>query len=144
MGKSKILWIFAVLGVVMSIASPASAASVSLKNDLKYSQAPEAFILRITHIKHADGQNEFSRRRIWPGETIKVSRHNIVSFEIEHPVGRNRVDVYVVQCPAKEMVTVSLSFSRQIKGSKDLPEGFSVRKGRWTRERGMQWFDRNQ
>ena len=66
MGKSKILWIFAVLGVVMSIASPASAASVSLKNDLKYSQVHEAFILGITHIKHADRQNEYSRPSIWP------------------------------------------------------------------------------
>ncbi len=130
------------IGIMVGIAAQPMAAIVSLKNDLPshdaHARISKIPVLRISKISRADGEHESSSMRIGPDETKKISEHNIVSFTVEHEVVSECIDIYVVRCPPEDGMELTLNYS-QIQAVSGLPEGFSVRKGRWTGKTGIEW-----
>jgi len=126
--------------LALAAVNPAKAWVISVRNDLNKSENDK---IRVSHVRTADNAREFRLFYLWPHKTKQLSEKDVVSFRVERRIGRDLAQIWIVTLrgPQKDGMgkKITLDFT-QIQENR-LPEGFSIKRGRWTRAHGTQWLD---
>jgi hypothetical protein len=114
--------------------SVAVAVPVHIFNDLE--TEPEGRVLEVDSVETSTHKKRRFKLKIYPGETMQVSRGSVISFSISRIYPAHKVK-YEVVCPDKgEEVTMSILeiHNNKIKGPCQLN-----RIGHWSRRTGVNW-----
>jgi hypothetical protein len=120
--------------ITTSTITSVHAVPIYIFNDLE--TEPEGNVLEVDSVETTQSKKSRYRLKIYPGETMQISRGSVLSFSISRLYPSHKVK-YEVVCPDKgEDVTMSILeiHNNSIKGPCQLNKI-----GHWSRRTGLNW-----
>jgi hypothetical protein len=128
------LFFLSIFFIMTSAFTPVHAVPIYIFNDLE--TEPEGTVLEVESVETTQSKKSRYRLKIYPGETMQISRGSVLSFSISRLYPSHKVK-YQVVCPDKgENTTMSILeiHNNSIKGPCQLNKI-----GHWSRRTGLNW-----